>query len=88
MVNIGTKGYILQSDVTLDLTSASSWDDVTSVNYTSASNRAGRDFYVYACKPVRGIEPVLILSANSTVQMVMTRIHPVRLVASTAYVVL
>ena len=67
MVNIGTKGYILQSDVTLDLTSASSWDDVTSVNYTSASNRAGRDFYVYACKPVRGIEPVLILSANSTV---------------------
>lgn len=67
MVNIGTKGYILQSDVTLDLTSASSWDDVTSVNYTSASNRAGRDFYVYACKPVKGIEPVLILSANSTV---------------------
>lgn len=67
MVNIGTKGYILQSDVTLDLTSASSWDDVTSVNYTSASKRAGRDFYVYACKPVKGIEPVLILSANSTV---------------------
>ena len=67
MVNIGTKGYILQSDVTLDLTSASAWDDVTSVNYTSASKRAGRDFYVYACKPVRGIEPVLILSANSTV---------------------
>lgn len=67
MVNIDTKGYILQSDVTLDLTSASSWDDVTSVNYTMASNRAGRDFYVYACKPVRGIEPVLILSANSTV---------------------
>ena len=67
MVNIGTKGYILQSDVTLDLTSASSWDDVTSVNYTMASKRAGRDFYVYACKPVRGIEPVLILSANSTV---------------------
>ena len=67
MVNIGTKGYILQSDVTLDLTAASSWDDVTSVNYTSASKRAGRDFYVYACKPVKGIEPVLILSANSTV---------------------
>ena len=67
MVNIDTKGYILQSDVTLDLTSASSWDDVTSVNYTIASKRAGRDFYVYACKPVKGIEPVLILSANSTV---------------------
>lgn len=67
MVNIDTKGYILQSDVTLDLTSASSWDDVTSVNYTSASERAGRDFYVYACKPAKGIEPVLILSANSTV---------------------
>ena len=67
MVNIDTKGYILQSDVTLDLTSASSWDDVASVNYTTASNRAGHDFYVYACKSVKGIEPVLILSVNSTV---------------------
>lgn len=67
MVNIGTKGYILQSDVTLDLTSASAWDDTTSIDYTKAAKRAGHDFYVYACKPVRGIEPVLILSANSTV---------------------
>lgn len=67
MVNIGTKGYILQSDVTLDLTSASAWDDTTSIDYTKAAKRAGHDFYVYACKPARGIEPVLILSANSTV---------------------
>ena len=67
MVNIDTKGYILQSDVTLDLTSASAWDDTTSIDYTKAAKRAGHDFYVYACKPVRGIEPVLILSANSTV---------------------
>lgn len=33
----------------------------------SAANRAGHDYYIYACKPSSGTAPVFVLSANSTV---------------------
>lgn len=36
-------------------------------DYTVAANRAGRDFYVYACQPAGGPTPKFLLSANSTV---------------------
>lgn len=35
--------------------------------YTTGSNRAGKDFYIYACVPSSGTEPVIKISANSTV---------------------
>ena len=40
------------------------WDNKT---YVTAANRAGKDFYIYACIPDSGTEPKFILSANSTV---------------------
>lgn len=63
-VNINTGGYVLPAAVTLDLTAAASWDDST---YATAANRAGKDFYFYACQPSSGTTPSFILSANSTV---------------------
>lgn len=66
-INIGNQGYKLDSKVELDLGVANSWDATTPTDYTVAANRAGKDFYVYACQPAGGISPKLLLSANSTV---------------------
>ena len=63
-VNIGGVGYVLPADKTIDLGSSASWDNST---YTSASTRAGKDFYIYACTPANGTEPAFVISANSTV---------------------
>lgn len=63
-VKIGDELYANASSVTLNLASSSSWDSST---YATASNRAGKDFYIYACVPTSGSEPKFILSANSTV---------------------
>ena len=63
-VNINDEGYISSVDTVLDLTVADSWDDSA---YTTAANRAGKDFYIYACQPTSGTTPVFKLSANSTV---------------------
>ena len=63
-VNIGNHGYILDTVKTIDLTNADSWDDG---EFATAANRAGKDFYIYACEPDTGGDmPKLILSANST----------------------
>ena len=43
----------------LNLASASDWDDVT---YAAASNRAGKDFYIYACVTDGALK--FVLSAN------------------------
>lgn len=63
-VNIGGNGYMLESATTLDLTLTASWD---ATGYETAASRAGKDFYIYACTPVSGTTPVIILSANSTI---------------------
>ena len=55
-VNINNKGYISLSDVTLSLN-----------NFVTAANRKGKDLYIYACAPTSGIEPVFVISLNSTV---------------------
>ncbi len=55
-VRIGSKGYTNMSPVTLQLASVA-----------TAANRKGRDVYLYACAPTSGIEPVFVLSMNSTV---------------------
>jgi hypothetical protein len=66
-VNINKSGYVLNSALEFDLSDASNWDDTTTTDWTVASNRAGKDFYVYACTPASGSEPDFILSANSTI---------------------
>lgn len=57
-VNVNNTGFVNDEKV-LDLTNAVSWDNNT---YTTASNRAGKDFYIYALETGE-----YILSANSTV---------------------
>lgn len=66
-VNIGDSGYILPSQIDLNLAAATSWDTVAGTDYTVAANRAGKDFYIYACQPSAGNVPKFVLSANSTV---------------------
>ncbi len=57
-VNINGTGYISESDVTLNLSTVG-----------TASARAGKDVYIYACQPTddTATEPVFVLSLNSTV---------------------
>lgn len=66
-VNIGDNGYLLSQAVDIDITAAGSWDAISPTNYTTASNRFGKDFYIYACQPTSGTTPVFVLSVNSTV---------------------
>lgn len=63
-VNIGDNGYVQNGSVTVNLATSSSWDAST---YATAANRAGKDFYIYACQPTSGTVPKIVLSANSTV---------------------
>jgi hypothetical protein len=68
LVNIGGAGphaYELEAAVEMDLNVSANWDTLTP-DYTVAANRAGKDFYVYACVPVSGYAPDLILSAATT----------------------
>ncbi|MEE8484223.1 MAG: hypothetical protein V3S46_06455, partial [Nitrospinota bacterium] len=72
-VVINSALYKLASQSELDLNATSGgvngngwWDQITT-DYRTASNRAGKDFYVYACVPSSGIVPDIVLSANSTV---------------------
>jgi len=66
-LNVGINGniYTLTGQIELDLSNSEHWDS-TSPDYTVAANRAGKDFYVYACEPASGNVPVLLLSASST----------------------
>ena len=64
-VNIGDDGYVQNGDNAINLATAASWDNST---YATAANRAGKDFYIYACQPSDGTTvPKIVLSANSTV---------------------
>jgi hypothetical protein len=65
-VNINSKGYILLSQISLNLNTAATWDTQTPTDYTVAANRAGNDFYLYACRPVSGSTPVILVSANTS----------------------
>jgi len=38
-------------------------------DYTVAANRLGMDFYIYACAPESGTEPVILISVNATVPL-------------------
>lgn len=64
-VNIGGNGCILTSAAEIDLNAAELWD-TTATDFTVAANRAGKDFYIYACKPASGNTPVFLISDNSS----------------------
>ena len=69
LVNIGGAGahaYEVETAVEMDLNTASNWDTQTPDDYTVAANRAGKDFYIYACVPSSGFSPILVLSAATT----------------------
>jgi hypothetical protein len=66
-VNINDVGHLLAAMQNLDLSAAASWDTTAGTDYTQAANRAGVDFYIYACQPVSGTSPKIVISANSTV---------------------
>lgn len=59
--------YTIPASTTKDLNVAGNWDTTAPTNYSSATNRAGTNFYIYACVPSSGSAPDIILSANSTV---------------------
>ena len=63
-VNIDNNGYVLETAKTIDIENADNWDDP---QYVTAANRAGKDFYIYACKPISADEPIFVLSDSSTV---------------------
>ncbi|MFA5374002.1 MAG: hypothetical protein WC354_07480, partial [Candidatus Omnitrophota bacterium] len=65
-VDINGTVYFLTAQAEVDLSSAANWDATSPTNYTTAANRAGKDFYIYACVPVSGSSPKIVLSANST----------------------
>ena len=64
LIGINGSIYQLESSLTVDITKSASWD---SANYIVNTNRAGKDFYIYAIEPSSGSVPSFILSANSTV---------------------
>ncbi len=63
-VNIGDIGFYLPEQQAIDLSDANSWDDTTTTDYTAATERKGKDFYIYACDDSGTL--ALLLSANST----------------------
>ena len=65
-VNINNLGYVKQAEQELDLNVVATWDTIVGTDYTVAANRAGKTFRVYACRPVSGSVPVLLISAAST----------------------
>lgn len=65
-VDINGTVYFLTAQAEIDLSSSANWDTTSPTDYTTAANRAGKDFYIYACVPVSGSSPKIVLSANST----------------------
>ena len=66
-VNINDKFYTRLSSVTINISNPTSWDDTTAMDYTVASNRAGKDFFIYAIEDENLHTIKFLVSANSTV---------------------
>ncbi len=62
-VNVGGVGFQLTAQQSIDLTTTASWDS-SETTYATAANRAGLDFYIYACNNSGTL--ALVLSHNST----------------------
>ncbi len=67
-VNINNHGYALLASQEYDLSDAAVWDDISGTDYTVASNRKGKDFYIYACEPdmLDEVMPKIVISPNAT----------------------
>ena len=65
-VDINGTVYFLTAQAEIDLSLEASWDTISGTDYRTASNRAGKDFYIYACVPGSGSAPTIKVSANST----------------------
>ncbi|MCX5699616.1 MAG: hypothetical protein NTX01_07955 [Candidatus Omnitrophica bacterium] len=65
-VDINGTIYFLIAQAEVDLSLEANWDTIAGTDYRTAANRAGKDFYIYACVPVSGSAPKIVLSANST----------------------
>ena len=65
-VAINGNVYYITSQTEIDVSNAANWDTTSPTNYTTAANRAGKDFYIYACVPVSGTAPKILLSASTT----------------------
>ncbi len=65
-VDINGTVYFLTAQAEIALSLEANWDTIVGTDYRTAANRAGKDFYIYACVPVSGSAPKIVLSANST----------------------
>jgi hypothetical protein len=65
-VDINGNIYFAETAGELSCATAAHWDTQTPTDHTTAGNRAGKDFYVYAVVPVSGQTPGSLLSAAST----------------------
>ena len=64
-IDIGGNQFMIGAAKKLRLNDSAHWDDVSVTDYTNLANRAGRDFYIYACREESNTVR-FILSANST----------------------
>ncbi|UJX41713.1 hypothetical protein K9F62_03155 [Desulfovibrio sp. JY] len=64
LVNVGGFGLYTGTQQALDLSLAATWDTTSETDYTVAANRAGKDFYVYACYNSGDLK--FLVSANAT----------------------
>lgn len=65
-VDINNVLYSAESETDIILSSSDNWDTTSPTDYTVAANRAGKNFYVYACVPSSGVVPDFVVSASST----------------------
>ena len=64
-IDIGGNQFMIGAAKKLRLNDSAHWDDVSVTDYTNLANRAGRDFYIYACREESNTVR-FVLSANST----------------------
>ena len=58
--------YIKSTSSEYNLAAEATWDTISGTDYRIASNRAGVNFYIYACVPLSGDDPDVKISANSS----------------------
>ncbi len=63
-VYVTGKVYYISAQTDYDLSIEATWDSI-STDYRIAANRAGKDFYIYACESVTTM-PTIKISANSS----------------------
>lgn len=66
MIDINGIGYVISTETSLDLNTAASWDTTSGTDYTVPVTRAGKSFFIYACRPTSGVRPTFKISANSS----------------------